>query len=130
MQALVDAEQAQQVEGRPQKRAWTEEGAAPAPAPPAACAAVRLAPEVRVFTEDVPSHLFCRLSWALVADPVADGEGNTWERAAISAYVQAHGKSPLTGADMALADLVAGSSVQDELTSWLAKNSRPRGGRG
>ncbi|PNH07744.1 hypothetical protein TSOC_005777 [Tetrabaena socialis] len=121
---------AEEVGARPCKRARVAEeaaGAAPPgpPPPPDACAAIRLAPEVRFFTADIPAEFFCRLSWAIMADPVVDREGNTWEEAALAAYVGEHGVSPLTGAPTTLDSIQPNTNLRAIIESWLAANTTP-----
>ena len=50
-----------------------------------------------------------------IRDPVVAQDGSTYERAAITAYIQEHGKSPMTGQDMDLSHLYVNQVVRSQV---------------
>ncbi|CAK8991598.1 U-box domain-containing protein 35 (Plant U-box protein 35) [Includes: E3 ubiquitin ligase (RING-type E3 ubiquitin transferase) [Durusdinium trenchii] len=54
----------------------------------------------------VPQKAVCQLSGALMHDPVSTPDGYLFERAAIEDWMSQHGSNPLTGAPLAMDDVM------------------------
>lgn len=53
-------------------------------------------------------------------DPVIDKDGNSFEREAITHWIQEHQASPLTRRPLALSDLAPNRALKDAIDKWLA----------
>ena len=65
-----------------------------------------------------PSFI-CPITQSVMGDPVCDREGNTYERAAIEAWVAARGTSPITRTPLTLADLFPNRSLRTAIEDYV-----------
>lgn len=83
--------------------------APPAAGPSAAAAAAAPAPAA-------PNPMFiCPITQDVMEDPVIATDGHTYERSAISGWLQSHDSSPMTGAKMPRKDLVPNYSLKSAI---------------
>ena len=60
----------------------------------------------------LPHSYVCSITHELMADPVCDAEGNSFERAAIERWLAARGTSPITRSPMAADELVPNRAIK------------------
>lgn len=65
----------------------------------------------------LPDHFLCPLTRGIMEDPVDDPDGNSYDRAAITVYLQKYGKGP-TGKTMGIDELRPNSDLQKEIKAW------------
>lgn len=61
------------------------------------------------------ASFICPLTHEVMTDPVVDPEGNSYERAAITAWLAQHDTSPITRAPLALADLAPNRALRNAI---------------
>jgi len=61
----------------------------------------------------------------LMQEPVVDKEGNSYEKAAISQWIQTHGTSPITRSPLSVADLAPNRALRDAIAAFLLTHPQP-----
>lgn len=69
--------------------------------------------------DKVPDSFICALTHDLMADPVIDPEGHTYDRPAIEKWLETHNTSPITRSPLSLSDLVPNRALRDSIEQWL-----------
>lgn len=72
--------------------------------------------------QDTPSNFICCITQAVMADPVTDREGNSYERDAILKWLKKRSESPLTRTPLFKKDLQDNGPLRDEINRFLAAN--------
>lgn len=62
-----------------------------------------------------PESFYCPLTHELFNDPVVDPEGNSYERSAITEWLQKNSTSPITRTPLAISDLVPNRALRDAI---------------
>eukprot|EP00913_Durusdinium_trenchii_P034961 g32703.t1 len=72
----------------------------------------------------VPQKAVCQLSGALMHDPVSTPDGYLFERAAIEDWMSQHGSNPLTGAPLAMDDVMDRQDIANFIQARI-QNTTP-----
>ena len=72
----------------------------------------------------IPETFFCKLTHQLMKDPVIDLDGHTYERSAISDFIEKNGISPITSQPLSLNDLIPNLALRKTIEEYL-KNQQP-----
>lgn len=68
------------------------------------------------------SHMICPITMDIMRDPVIASDGHTYERSAITRWIQEHGKSPQTNQYMRVRDLVPNRAIRTLIDEHLKNN--------
>lgn len=71
-------------------------------------------------TGDFPVELICPITQTLMQDPVLTVQGNVYERAAITEWLQAHSTDPLTNAPLTALTLIPCNPIKSEIAAFTA----------
>ena len=69
---------------------------------------------------DVPDHFCCPLTLDIMTDPVVDHEGNTFERAAIEAWIREHETSPITRSPLQVGNLTPNRVLRNIIEQYTS----------
>lgn len=72
--------------------------------------------------QGIPSNFICCITQAVMADPVTDREGNSYERKSILKWLKKRHESPLTRNPLFEQDLQHNKPLRDEINKFLAAN--------
>ncbi|KAH3763654.1 hypothetical protein Pelo_4466 [Pelomyxa schiedti] len=70
----------------------------------------------------VPPHLMCPISLSLMVDPVSTSDGHTYEREAISRWLENHDTSPVTSLPLSSKNIVPNYSLRDAIAEWNSRS--------
>ncbi len=74
--------------------------------------------------DDIPKSFYCPITFDLMRDPVLLGNtGHTFERAAISDWLQTHNTDPLTNQRLTDATLTPNFALRDAINDYLNRVS-------
>ncbi len=68
----------------------------------------------------VPKHFLCPITLQLMQDPVIAKDGHTYERSAITAWLSAHGTSPITRQPLFPVDLTPNRAVAAAIEEFMS----------
>jgi Mg-chelatase subunit ChlD len=68
---------------------------------------------------EVPESFKCPITKELMKDPVLCKDGNSWERKAITEWLQEHHQSPLTRNPMEVSDLIPNRALKELIENFL-----------
>ena len=70
--------------------------------------------------EDIPQHFLCPITLAVMNDPVIDNDGVSYERQAISEWINAgNSTSPTTGKELTVNDLRPNRALREAIEKHL-----------
>lgn len=96
--------------------------APPVPPPPMDYAAAATGPRpdspAVCDEDDAPNELLCPITLELMRDPVIAADGHTYEREAITAWLEARATSPKTGEDLADSRLIPNHVLRGQVIAW------------
>ena len=73
--------------------------------------------------ENLPESFYCPLCYDIMQDPVVDNNGNTYERHAITDWIQRNHTSPLTRGPLELTDLRPNRALKDMIDAALEQRA-------
>lgn len=76
-------------------------------------------------TPEPPEYLTCPITHQIMADPVADKYGNTYERSAIEAWLTRNDTSPITRQPLTRGDLRPNKAVKKLIEKWCTEKGVP-----
>lgn len=71
---------------------------------------------------EIPVYLRCPLTGKLLADPVLLASGNSFERSAAAAHLQASGRDPLSGEQLSTRAMAPNLNLRQAVAQFLADN--------
>ena len=71
-------------------------------------------------TDDFPVELICPITQTLMHDPVLTVQGNVYERAAITEWLQSHATDPVTNAPLTALTLIPCNPIKAEVEAFKA----------
>ncbi|KAL0025586.1 hypothetical protein WJX79_004293 [Trebouxia sp. C0005] len=74
-----------------------------------------------VKNDDFPIELICPITQTLIYDPVLTVQGNVYERAAITEWLQTHTTDPLTNAHLTVLTLIPCNPIKSEIEAFKAE---------
>lgn len=69
------------------------------------------------------SNFYCPITSELMTDPVMDPDGNTYERAAIEAWLERNNTSPLTGNELTIGQLIPNRTLREAIEDEIERIS-------
>lgn len=73
-----------------------------------------------ISTDDFPVEFVCPITQTLMQDPVLTVQGNVYERAAITEWLQSHTRDPLTNSPLTALTLVPCNPIKSEIEAFRA----------
>lgn len=75
--------------------------------------------------EGGPDEFMCPISLDLMQDPWIDGEGNTYERESIVAWLKNHARSPVTRQPLSVAKLIPNRALKSAVDRYRVEHGLP-----
>ncbi len=72
--------------------------------------------------QNINDSFYCPITYTVMLDPVIGSDGHTYERSAITQWLQNSGTSPITKQPMSLSNLVPNIALRDTISSFLSAN--------
>ncbi len=72
---------------------------------------------------EAPEAYYCPISGELMADPVVDYEGNTFDRRSIEAWLAKHQTSPVTRSPLTVERLAPNRALKEAIEQWKVANA-------
>ncbi len=105
----------------------SEGPAPPVPPPPTDYASAAAVPRAEspapMDDSDAPNELLCPITLELMRDPVIAADGHTYEREAITAWLEARETSPKTGEDLPDKRLIPNHVLRGQVIAWTEARS-------
>ena len=81
-------------------------------------------PSQQQSSQNPPPEFLCPLTHMLMVDPVVTCDGNTYERSAISLWLQSHNTEPLTGEVLRTKELYPCNFARSQIRAYMDRQSR------
>lgn len=75
------------------------------------------------MSNNIPSEFLCPITQSIMTDPVMCGDGYTYERSAITQWLQSHSTSPMTRLLIDRNTIVTNRALKELITNYLANGS-------
>ena len=78
--------------------------------------------EAATATPDPPDSYLCPITQEIMKDPVADLDGYSYERSAITEWLERNGTSPITRKPLSVDKLFPNKALENAIKEWKEKN--------
>jgi hypothetical protein len=74
-------------------------------------------------TDSIPEDFLCSITGEIFEDPVVTSDGETYERTAITAWLQSHSTSPNTNEELETKQLIPNRKLKSQVQSFIELKS-------